>query len=251
MSDAQTAAVIIPTTGRTTLRRAVRSVMEQTFAGVVAVVVVDGPQYGPDVLRALDGMIPNGRIQLMPLPQNTGFGGYQGHRIYGAVPQLANQDWIFYLDDDNWYEPEHVTECVGACVENGLAWCAAMRRIVDADGREVCVDRCESLGIVPTWYNETVYHVDTNCFCLSREVAIQLSQHWHRPHAPSKADPANYVPPDTAICMMLRQDAPRYALIAKPTVNYRIGSRPITPNREFFEKGNAATLRRHGGHVPW
>lgn len=251
MSDTQTAAVIIPTTGRPTLRRAVESVLAQTHGETVAVVVVDGPQFGPAVIEALGELLPNPRIQLMPLPQNTGAGGYQGHRIYGSVPHLLGQDWIFYLDDDNWFEPDHVAECIGACVENGLSWCATLRNVVDADGQFVCVDECESLAVVPTWFNGAMHHVDTSCYCLSRAVAIQLAQHWHRPHLPHDADPAKSVSPDAAICNVLRQDAPRFALIAKPTVNYTLGSRDITPTREFFLNGNAATRKRLGGKLPW
>ena len=145
----QTAAVIIATTGRPTLRRAVQSVIDQTHSDTVAVVVVDGPQFGPATLEALEGMLPHPRVQLLPLPQNTGAGGYMGHRIYGAVPQLLNQDWLFFLDDDNWYEPDHVAECVGSCVTHGLSWCAAMRKIYEPSGALLCVDECESLAVVP------------------------------------------------------------------------------------------------------
>lgn len=250
MSD-QTAAVIIPTTGRPTLRRAVQSVIDQTHPHVMAIVVVDGPQFGPDVLKAMEGVIPNPRVQIMPLPQNTGAGGYQGHRIYGSVPQLLNQDWILYLDDDNWYEPEHVAECVAACAENDLDWCGSLRNVFDAEGKFLCVDECESLVQWPTWFNRNMHHCDTSCYCLSREVAVQLSQHWHRPHLPNDVDPAKAVSPDAAICMVLRQDAPRFALVAKPTVNYTLGSREITPSAGFFLKGNEITRKRFGGRLPW
>jgi glycosyltransferase involved in cell wall biosynthesis len=251
MIDRQTAAVIIPTTGRPTLRRAVQSVLAQMHPGTVAVVVVDGPQYGQATLEALDEMLPHPRIQLIPLPQNTGANGYQGHRIYGSIPQLVNQDWIFWLDDDNWLEPDHVAECVGSCVEHGLSWCATLRNIYEPDGTFLCVDECESLAIVPTWFNPSAHHVDTSCFCLSREVAIQLSMHWHRPHLPYDVDPAKAISPDTAICNVLRADAPRYALIARPTVNYTLGSREITPKPDFFTTGNSVIRKRYGGKLPW
>lgn len=251
MTQTQTAAVIIPTTGRPTLRRAVESVLAQTHPNVVAVVVVDGPQFGPATLEALDGILPDPRIQLMPLPQNTGANGYQGHRVYGSVPQLLNQDWIFYLDDDNWFQPDHVAECVGSCVANGLSWCATLRNIYEPNGAFLCVDECESLAVVPTWFNPSMHHVDTSCFCLSREVAVQLSMHWHRPHLPFDVDPAKAVSPDAAICNVLRQDAPRFALIARATVNYTLGSRDITPKPEFFTTGNAVMRKRFGGKLPW
>lgn len=251
MSETQTAAVIIPTTGRPTLRRAVQSVTDQTHADTVAVVVVDGPRFAQGVIEAIGDMLPHPRIQLVPLPQNTGANGYQGHRIYGSVPQLLNQDWIFYLDDDNWFEPDHVAECVGACVEHGLSWCATMRNVFTEDGEFLCVDECESLAVVPTWFNSGMHHLDTSCYCLSREVAVQLSMHWHRPHLPHDVDPAKAVSPDAAICNVLRQDAPRFALIARPTVNYVLGSRDITPKPEFFLHGNAVMKTRFGGKLPW
>jgi glycosyltransferase involved in cell wall biosynthesis len=247
MSD-QTAAVIIPTTGRATLRQAVESVLAQTHPHTVAIVVVDGPQYGPDVLNTLDGLLPDPRIQILPLPQNTGAGGFNGHRVYGSVPLLLNQDWIFYLDDDNWYEPDHVTECIEACVEHGLDWCATMRNIYDADGSFVCVDECESLAVVPTWFGPH-HHVDTSCFCLSRQVAVQLGPMWHRPH---NVENANDGPtPDTIVATALMGDAPKHALIAKPTVNYALGSRELTPKPEFFLTGNQRMRERLGGRLPW
>lgn len=246
----QTAAVIIATTGRPTLRRAVQSVIDQTHPDTVAVVVVDGPQFGPATLEALEGMLPHPRVQLLPLPQNTGAGGYMGHRIYGAVPQLLNQDWLFFLDDDNWYEPDHVAECVGSCVVHGLSWCAAMRKIYEPSGALLCVDECESLAVVPVWFNESMHHVDTNCFCLSRSLAVQLAQHWHRPQRIDRTEHFD-TNADVLIANVLIQDAPRFALVAKPTVNYTLGSRQHSPAGQFFLDGNAATRERNGGGLPW
>ena len=246
----QSTAVIIATTGRPTLKRAVQSVIDQTHPDITAVVVVDGDQFGLATLAAIGDIIPHPRVQILPLPQNTGAGGYMGHRIYGAVPLLVNQDWLFFLDDDNWFDPEHVAECVGSCVEHGLSWCATMRRIFDAEGNFVCVDECESLAVCPVWFNENMVHVDTSCFCVSRSLAVQLAQHWHRPQRIERSEHVD-TNADVLIANVLIQDAPRYALVAKPTVNYTLGSREHTPSAQFFLNGNNATRQRNGGKLPW
>jgi len=243
-----TAIVIIATIGKPTLRRAVESVLSQTYQDVRCLVVVDGFQYIGCIPDSMGGLTWNDRVNVLTLPQNTGKNGYVCHRIYGAMPMLVNQDYIFYLDDDNWYDPDHVKNCVKACEENQLDWCFAMRNIYK-DGEFLCRDECESVGLWPVWYTQDHSHVDTNCYCIRRDVAVKLAPHWHK----SRYDKDGNVQmsADTAICNILKRLHPRHAMVPQWTVNYELGSWALSPKPEFFIDGNVKFAEQHGGRLPW
>ena len=242
MSDASVA-VIIATTSRDSLRRAVQSVVDQTHQNTVAVVVIDGPDFALDGMDILSEYSRNPRVQWVTLPQNTGSGGYVCHRIYGAMPYLVNQDYVCFLDDDNWLDPDHVAHCVEACEVNALDWCCVLRKIWD-DDVHVATDLCESLGVFPAWHTNKV-HVDTNCYFFRRGVAVGMSMHWHRRRV-GDGDCA-----DTAVAQVLVEEEPKFALIPIPSVNYSANSTAISPRPEFFLRGNAEFLKRHGGTLPF
>lgn len=49
------------------------------------------------------------------IPFNTGAadgGPFYGHRIYAAFAHLVNCDYVFFCDEDNWYEPDHVANAI-------------------------------------------------------------------------------------------------------------------------------------------
>jgi GT2 family glycosyltransferase len=246
MSDASVA-VIIATTSRDSLRRAVQSVVDQTHKNTVAVVVIDGPDFALDGLEILSEYSRNPRVQWVTLPQNTGSGGYVCHRIYGAIPYLVNQDYVCFLDDDNWLDPEHVAHCVEACEVNALDWCFTLREIWD-DDRHICTDLCESVGMWPTWHIPGTKHIDTNCYFFRRGVAVGLSMHWHKSRFENGKLQES---PDTTICQILHDEEPKFAMVPIASVNYQLGSSPISPPAEFFLKGNPKFLERHGGTLPF
>ena len=253
MSDS--AIVIIATIGKESLARAIESAYEQKYergpGGLECLVVVDGPEFDQraravyhDAIRKRDA----DWIDIVTLPQNTGRNGYVCHRIYGAMPMLVNQDYIFYLDDDNWFDPDHVQNCIKACEENELDWCYAMRNVYK-DGEFLCRDECESVGMWPVWYNPNHSHIDTNCYCIRREVAVQMAPHWHE----SRYDKDGKVQAsvDTKICEIMKRKFPRFAMVPKFTVNYELGSWELSPKPEFFMDGNARFAERFGGRLPW
>lgn len=249
MSDS--VCVIIATIGKPTLRRAVESVLNQTYKDVRCFVVVDGEEYYQAATDAVnEGDFSWGdakRCDVLTLPQNTGANGYVCHRIYAAMPFLVNQDWICYLDDDNWLEPEHIQNCVEACNSGPLDWCFTMRNIWH-EGKFLCVDECESVGLWPTWHDPRAHHIDTNCYFFRREVACGLPMFWNRPQSTGNQI---HESPDTTICNVLRNEEAKYAMIAKPTVNYTLGSRDISPKPEFFLQGNVEFRKRYDGKLPW
>lgn len=247
---APSAIVIIATIGKESLRRAVESVLNQTYKNVRCLVVVDGPRFMWDAmhLASVEGHTDSSRVNIVTLPQNTGANGYVCHRIYGAMPMLVNQDYIFYLDDDNWYDPDHVKNCIDACETNQLDWCYAMRNVYK-DGEFLCRDECESVGMWPVWYNPNHSHIDTNCYCIRREVAVQMAPHWHE----SRYDKDGKVQAsvDTKICEIMKRKHPKFAMVPKFTVNYELGSWELSPKPEFFTDGNIKFAERFGGRLPW
>lgn len=242
------AVVIIASICKHSLRRAVESVLTQTHDDVRAMVVVDGKNFMGNIPVTLGDLTWNDRVDVCVLPQNTGANGFVCHRIYGATPMIVNQDYIFYLDDDNWFDPDHVKNCIKACEENSLDWCFAMRNIYQ-NGEYLCRDECESIGIWPVWYNPDFSHIDTNCYCFKRSVAVHIAPHWHK----SRYDKNKNVQPsaDTQICNILKRKFPNYAMVPRWTVNYELGSWELSPKPEFFIDGNLKFAEQHGGRLPW
>lgn len=248
MSDS--VCVIIATIGKPTLRRAVESVLNQTYEDVRCLVVVDGSEFEVDACREVNrAQHKLGRhIDVLTLPQNTGANGFRCFRIYGAMPFLVNTDWVCFLDDDNWFEPDHIANCVEACKAGPLDWCFTLRNIWH-EGKLICPDHCESVGLWSAWHAPGQRHIDTNCFFMRREMAVAVGPHWHRSRFDNNGNVQ--VSADTVVANVLINDEPRHALIAKPTVNYELGSWELSVKPEFFLRGNEEFLKQHGGKLPW
>ena len=133
------ATVIIPTTGAPELRKAIQSVLDQTY-DTTCYVVVDGEQnYGKSsVILSEFGS----RVKYASLPINVGANGFYGHRVYAAFTHLVNTDYVLYLDQDNWLEPNHVMSCVKTIEDVGVDWCYSLRNIYEGD-KFICHDDCE------------------------------------------------------------------------------------------------------------
>lgn len=245
MSD-HDAIVIVATVGKPTLRRTLESILSQTLDDLKCLVVCDGPEFRHQTEYIFSEFFGDSRLQLVTLPQNTGSNGYVCHRIYGAMPYLVNQEFILYCDDDNWFEPNHVKNLVDACIENDAEWSHSFRNIYK-DGRYVCRDECESLGQWPVW-NARHHHIDTNCYCLRRSLAVELAPRWHK----SRIVDGNVMPSaDTEICNYLLKAHPNFVTVPEFTVNYELGSWELSPPEEFFHDGNAAMMAKYEGVLPW
>ncbi len=224
----KSAAVIIPTRGRQCVKKAIYSVV--SYPNVKIVAVTDS-QKDTDVFN---GLSPG--IRPVQLPEPVCADHHAGHRIYAAFCHLVNEDYVFFLDEDNWYEPEHIASCVDLCEKNGLDWCYSLRNIVDEDGKFICRDDCESLG---KWRGVAGRHlVDTSCYCLSRRMA---ADHGHNVHGAWGQD--------SRFCESLMEIDRRYMCTGKYTVNYRLGGAGGV-TREFFERGNEIMMQKIGSR-PW
>lgn len=223
-------AVITPTVGTRHLRQAVASVATQTYPLVRHLVVVDGAAHRARVEAALSeaGGKP---ADVVVLPETIGGGGFNGHRVYGAAPYLVDARFVAFLDEDNWFDPDHLEAMMSRITATGSTWGFTLRRIVDEDGKFLMDDACESLGPVPTWLDKTVNLVDANCYVLRRDVALETSLVWYR-RAPDETSP------DIELCRRLLVDRPRFVATGRPTVNYRLHGPRAAARADFFRRGN-------------
>jgi glycosyltransferase involved in cell wall biosynthesis len=230
--------IIIPTIGTGYLRQAADSAINQVYRNIQVLIVADGPNV------ALDGIQHLNQVDIIRLPYNTGAGGYNGHRIYGACTYLAKGDYLCFLDEDNWLDPTHV-ESLLEVVAKGNVWAYSLRKIVDRDGTFVCNDDCESLGKWESCLGD--YFVDVGCYFLPRQVAIQLSPIWYRRFRHPDEQPEV----DRFMSQVLRQNNLTCDTNGKYTLNYRAGNTARSVRKEFFLNGNATMSERHSGRYPW
>jgi glycosyltransferase involved in cell wall biosynthesis len=101
-NQAPLVSAIIPTRNRPELvRRAVKSVLEQTFERVEVVVVVDG--YDPATVTVLE-QLSDPRVRIIALEESVG--GAEARNIGVAA---ASGYWIALLDDDDEWLPDKIS----------------------------------------------------------------------------------------------------------------------------------------------
>jgi hypothetical protein len=179
-------------------------------------------------------------------PENTGKtgGDFYGHRIYAAYPHLINSDYILFLDEDNWYEKDHVASLIEVIEKKNLDFSYSLRQIYSPDRRFRCNDNCESLGKWPIFMSRSSPHgpqflIDTSSFCFKREFIQRTCHFWHtgwggdRHFLYSVKDYANY---DTN---------------GKHSLCYRLDGNPNSVTEQFFIEGNKTQEQYYGGRYPW
>jgi hypothetical protein len=146
-------AVVIPTVLRPDLARAVRSVFDQDFDGRVQILVgIDEVRGDPAALEVLAKDCP-AHMDFSWLDPgystSSRHGGLYPNHFSGALrtilTYLANSRRVAYLDDDNWWAPDHLSTLVQAI--DGADWAYSQRLFVEAaTGEPICVDQWESVG---------------------------------------------------------------------------------------------------------
>lgn len=195
MQSHNTVAVITSTIGRPQLERAILSVQNQTYP-CKHYIFVDGEQFhqqAAEILKKFEHLV------VTYLPMNTGANGWTNSSINAIAPFLVKEDIVCFLDDDNWFEPNHVETGVKALVENQAHYAYALRNFYDLEGNFVCIDAMESIGESSRGYDEPIYyplsfngeeyqlgskgntyhHIDTNCYFMTAETARLLSNAWY------------------------------------------------------------------------
>lgn len=236
--------IITPTTGNPHLAKAIQSVEEQTYDNIQYLVVVDGKhrvKNTHDVLSTLNCK----RYETIILPQATGYDQYNGHRIYGAMTYISEGQFLCFLDEDNWYEPNHIETLVEAVQEK--TWAYSLRKIVDQENNFICNDDCESLGKWKSVLND--HFVDVGCFLLPKLLALKFSPGWYR----RARNPQEQPEVDRLLSHLLFSQLPKEQVDTNGqyTLNYRVASRSDSVQSEFFQKGNEHMNKIMNGEYPW
>jgi glycosyltransferase involved in cell wall biosynthesis len=232
------ATVIIPTTGSPELKDAVASVLNQTYP-TKCYIVADGPTTHSKTRIITDDFLDRKMMERCFLPVNVGANGFYGHRIYAAFTHLIDTDYVLYLDQDCWFEPNHVESCIKTIEQNNLDWSYSLRGIHLKDGDFLCNDDCESLGNWPVFSGD-YHHIDTNCYCIKTEVAIKLAQVWHGGWGQ-----------DRVFLSALSNHFTKWKCSGEYTVNYKVGGNEGSVKPEFFLHGNEVMRKKYNGDFPW
>ena len=228
-------AVVTPTIGNVKFRDCLNSVETQTYQDLTHYVFIDGMEYFPIVEKMIDGY---SKVKTITLEENVGKGWY-GHRVFSACSFLVNADIICYLDEDNWFEPDHVEKLVNQ-IKQGNDWAYSLRKIYDKDGKYLCDDNCESLGKWPVYFNDKVHHIDTSSFAVKRDVAVRIGHAWYGQWGADRQFFTN-----------LKQNFPKFACTNTHSLCYRLDGNPKSVNKEFFDNGNKINEHKYSGDFPW
>jgi glycosyltransferase involved in cell wall biosynthesis len=228
-------AVVTPTIASEHLTKCIDSVDKQTYEDIVHYIFIDGCQYEP---KAREILVGSSKTRMIELEENVGKGWY-GHRVYAACSFLVNADVICYLDEDNFFEPNHI-ETVVKKLQEGNDWVYSLRNIHDKEGKFLCEDNCESLGKWPVYFNPEVHHIDTSCFAVRRDVAVRIGHAWYGQWGA-----------DRQFFGALKNHFPKYSCTNQYTTNYRLDGNENSVNEEFFIEGNKINSEKYQGNFPW
>jgi hypothetical protein len=239
------AIVITPTTGSLELVDAVKSVQEQ-FVDVDHLLVVDGTEYSERTNKTLEyGQIKLGNnLHRIDLPFNTGKNGFYGHRIMAAFGHLINHEYVLFLDQDNYYDPEHIDRLITTIEKNNYDWAYSLRTIVDEKGDYLTLDECESLGKWPTWVDPNSHLIDTSSYCFKTSFYRQIGHTWDFGWG---ADRRFY----SIIKDHIKHT--NYGCTGDHSLNYRLGGNEGSVTKEFFDHGNKVMYDKYKNreNFPW
>jgi glycosyltransferase involved in cell wall biosynthesis len=236
--------VITPTTGSEQLKDAVLSVENQTYENIQYLIVIDGKEREEKTRNVLDSLNCQ-RYDLITLPQVTGYQQYNGHRIYGAMTYIAEGEYLCFLDQDNWYEPNHIESLINIAHEK--MWAYSLRKIVDQSGNFICNDDCESLGKWKSVLGDNF--VDVGCYMIPKGIALRFSPGWYR----RARHPEEQPEVDRLLSHLLFKQVPQEQVDTNGqyTLNYRVASRGDSVQATFFLNGNEQMKNSMNGEYPW
>ena len=230
-------AIVTPTTGNPYLARAIYSVRYQSVP-VDHYVFVDGKEYWA---RAYELTREYKHLKVVQLPENTGKGGFNGHRIYAACSHLVNADYVLLLDEDCFYEANHAQSICEFISRNGLDWAYSLRNLVGESDEYLCHDDCDSLGMYGNYAGAGYGFVDTNCFAYRIEALKALGHVWNN----------KLYQTDVIVSQAFMQVFPKYGCSGEYTVNYRLHGKALGKLGGWFMPGNANAKVKHPDGFPW
>lgn len=181
--------VAMVTIVRPTFAQALRSIYSQRLSGRIHVVVgIDRWEGERGTLEALVAERPSHvSVTVIDLGYSTSVrhGGVYASNYGGALKTIlsyaANSRYIAYLDDDNWYAPDHLATMLTAIA--GKEWAYSLRHYVDqATGELLCPDTWASMGPARgVWAQAQGGFVDTNCFLIDKIACNDVFPEWAIP----------------------------------------------------------------------
>ncbi|HEY3296968.1 MAG TPA: glycosyltransferase family 2 protein [bacterium] len=121
------------------LERTIQAVRSQTYGTIEHIVVKAQCNQGADCplceeTRELAARyaLPDGRFRLIELSEPGDRFGYVGRNL--AI-QTSDAPLIAYLDDDNWWEPNHLESLVAAMKKSGASFAYSASRVRSAEGK--------------------------------------------------------------------------------------------------------------------
>lgn len=231
-------AVVTPTIGSKYLTDCLNSVQNQTYKDLTHYIFVDGRDHEYDVFNYLIDPAKHKNVKTVILEENVGKGWY-GHRVYAACSFLVNADVICYLDEDNWIEPNHIESLVKV-IERGNDWAFSLRKIYDKEGNYLLNDDCESLGKWPVYFRDDLYHIDTSCFAIKRDVAVKVGHSWYGQWGA-----------DRQFFSVLKKYFTKYDCSREYTSCYRLDGNENSVTEQFFVEGNEINRQKYVDGFPW
>ncbi|MEX2649564.1 MAG: glycosyltransferase family A protein [Alphaproteobacteria bacterium] len=217
------AAVVVTTTLRPTLAQAVRSIFEQDLAERVQILVgIDRRDGDSARIEALAAECPERMALTIVDPGYSTArtnGGVHASRNGGALRSilslLANSRHVAYLDDDNWYAPDHLSSLRRAI--DGVGWAWTQRWFVDAaTDAPIAVDAWDSVGPDAGVFARLMGGlVDANCLMIDTRRCLDVLWRWSQGAARDDAWD------DRFVFEALRELEPGQGT-GRPTVHYRL-----------------------------
>ncbi|CAN7218431.1 glycosyltransferase family 2 protein [Phenylobacterium sp. LjRoot164] len=178
-------AVVTPSVLRPSLLASLESVFRQDLDGRIQVLIgVDAPTpTSPALLELIARRPAHVAVLLLTLPYSTSIrhGGVHratdGGALRSILTFMASSRHVAYLDDDNSWERDHLS-ALRAEIE-GKAWAYSLRMLVDeASGRELGIDRWDSVGPNRGRFAERGGFVDPNCLMIDKLIALRTLGRW-------------------------------------------------------------------------
>jgi glycosyltransferase involved in cell wall biosynthesis len=226
-----TVAVVTATTGRDTLQLAIDSVADQLYP-CTHYVFSDNAD-----LHSTTKFHPN--TKFCRLPVKTGGNGMMNGGIVAASAYLVQEDCIAWLDDDNWFEPNHIKSLVDRLEDLSTLtrpeYAYSLRKLVNVDGSFFDNDDCESLGPYTKF-------IDLNCYLMRRQLAVQIAPLWYN-------TTGTLMVGDRHVYNCLDQNKLVGVCNGEYSVNYRLSMK--NDLRAFFFENNVKVRAQFAGKLPW
>lgn len=231
--------VLTPTIGQRSLAKCMESVQKQTYQNLTHLLVIDGNDYWREAHGNMSIHQNVSNVVVTTIPFNTGGNGMYGHRIYAAFPHLINSDYIAFLDEDNWWDNDHIETLVETLEKDKLEFAHSLRKVYIGD-ELLAEDNCEAIGRWPVVWGED-HLVDTSTYLFRTDWLKNVCQLWHSGWGG-----------DRRFFMAVKNHA-TYGTSGLHTLNYRLPdmNQFYGGQLDIFEKGNEKMKQMYGGKYPW